>query len=296
MASRQRPAGNPFLADDKTVDDDVADSDFLKPRNTGYVLGNSRGSSSLASQQDEYARKRQLLLDERRAIEDRTLQSAKNSLSLVYEAEKVGITTAEELVRQGEKLSHVDAKLDEMNSTMRVTQKHLTSMKSMFGGLKNYFSGKSAETPAAAASTTNAATNGKLPTSQSESGISSKPNPYRSKLNETIDSISNESKQSRPHPAFARQGIAFEDDDQSQQRSTVRSSSPKSRSKEVDKVLDENLSELGLGLSRLKNLALGLGTEIESQDEMLNRIMQKEERAEETIGYQNRQMKQILKK
>lgn len=292
MASRQRPAGNPFQSDDK-VDDDVADSDFLKPRNTGYVLGNGRGSS-ITSQQDEYARKRQLLLDERRAIEDRTLQSAKTSLGLVYEAEKVGITTAEELVRQGEKLSHVDAKLDEMNSTMRVTQKHLTSMKSMFGGLKNYFSGKSADVPATGTAA-GSATNGKIPTSQSETGISSKPNPYSSKLNETIDSISNESRNSRPHPAFARQGIAFEDD-QSQQRTTVRSSSPKSRSKEVDKVLDENLSELGLGLSRLKNLALGLGTEIESQDEMLTRIMQKEERAEETIGYQNRQMKQILKK
>ena len=287
MASRQRPAGNPFLTDNKAATDDVDDSDFLKPRNTGYVLGNG-SSGGMSGQQDDYARKRQLLLDERRAIEDRTLQSAKTSLGLVYEAEKVGITTAEELVRQGEKLSQIDTNLDAMNSTMRVTQKHLTSMKSMFGGLKNYFSGKSSDPPPAG-------TTGKLPASQSETGISSKPNPYQSKLNETIDSISNESKNSRPHPAFARQGITFEDEDQSRQQN-VRSSSPKSRSKEVDKVLDENLTDLGLGLSRLKNLALGLGTEIESQDDMLTRIMQKEERAEETMGYQNRQMKQILKK
>lgn len=288
MASRQRPAGNPFFSDDKATDD-VDDSDFLKPRNSGYVLGN--GSNTGASrQQDDYARKRQLLLDERRAIEERTLQSAKNSLGLVYEAEKVGITTAEELVRQGEKLSNIDSNLDAMNSTMRVTQKHLTSMKSMFGGLKNYFSGKSSDPPP-----TGTMTGCKLPASQSEIGISSKPNQYKSKLNETIDSISNESKNSRPHPAFARQGITFDEEEQDK-RPPIRSSSPKSRSKEVDKILDDNLSDLGQGLSRLKNLALGLGTEIESQDEMLNRIMQKEERAEETMGYQNRQMKQILKK
>lgn len=288
MASRHRPAGNnPFSSPslDK-VTGDVDDSDFLKPRSSGYVLGNDAGTG-MSRQQDDYARQRQLLLDERRAIEERTLQSAKNSLGLVYEAEKVGITTAEELVRQGEKLSTIDANLDAMNSTMRVTQKHLTSMKSMFGGLKNYFSGKPAETAAGPA---------KLPASQSETGISSKPNPYQSKLNQTIDSISNESKNSRPHPAFARQGITFDDDVDGSKQPTARSSSPASRSKDVDKILDDNLSDLGLGLSRLKNLALGLGTEIESQDEMLNRIMQKEERAEETMGYQNRQMRQILKK
>lgn len=243
----------------------------------------------MSHQQDEYARKRQMLLDERRAMEDRTLASAKTSLGLVYEAEKMGITTAEELVRQGEKLSTIDSNLDSMNATMRLTQKHLTSMKSMFGGLKNYFSGsKSTDT------TTAAAARSQLPASQSESGISSKPNQYRSKLNDTIDIVSTASKNARPHPAFERQGITFEDEEPKQRN--PRSSSPASRSKQVDKVLDDNLTDLSLGLGRLKNLAIGLGSEIESQDEMLNRIMQKEERAEETMGWQNRQMKQILKK
>lgn len=295
MASRPRPGAgggsNPWSRDERT-NDDVDDSDFLKPRNTGYVLGNDSSSSGVTRQQDEYARKRQLLLDERRQIEDRTLASAKTSLGLVYEAEKMGITTAEELVRQGEKLSTIDTNLDAMNATMRTTQKHLTSMKSMFGGLKNYFSGSKSTDPATAAAA--AAPGSRLPASQSESGISSKPNQYRSKLNDTIDTVSTASKNARPHPAFERQGITFDDEEPKQR--DPRSSSPASRSKQVDKILDDNLSDLSMGLGRLKNLALGLGSEIESQDEMLNRIMQKEERAEETMGWQNRQMKQILKK
>lgn len=290
MAGRQRPAAggatgssngrNPFH--DRTTSDDVDDSDFLKPRNTGYVLGNE-SSSGLSRQQEEYTRKRQQLLDERRAIEDRTLESAKASLGLVYEAEKVGITTAEELVRQGEKLSHIDSNLDAMNSTMRTTQKHLTSMKSMFGGLKNYFSGSKSVEP----------TTAKLPSSQSESGLSSKPVQYQSRLNETIDTVSTASKNARPHQAFERQGIVFDDEEEKKEKN-LRSSA--SRSQQVDQILDSNLTDLSLGLGRLKNLALGLGSEIESQDEMLTRIMQKEERAEETMGWQNRQMRQILKK
>lgn len=264
-------AGRPGWADDE-----VSDSDFLSsgpPKNQG-------------SGNNDYQQRRQQLLEERRRIEERTLQSSKMSLGLVYESEKIGLSTAEDLVKQGEKLQNVDRNLDSMNSTMKVTQKHLTSMKSLFGGIKNYFS-KTPDTHT-------------IPSSQSVPGsIGIKPNGYKSSLTETIGQVSSEldSRSADNHPALVRRGLGsnpFDEEDE------MEKNGPKSgyaaRSRQVDQQLDNNLGELDLGLNRLKNLALGLGNEIESQNEMIERITTKAERAEDTIGHQNRQMKQILKK
>ncbi|CAG2162170.1 unnamed protein product [Oppiella nova] len=203
---------------DSTVED-VDDMTFLRhPRqgSSGYMLANT---DTTTDSNTEWEDKRRQLLAERRAIEERTLESSKVSLGLVYETEKTGIETAEELVRQREQLDNVEEKLDSMNSIMRVSQKHLTSMKSIFGGFKNYFS-----------------------------------------KNETNPTIAN-----------------------------------KSQSNGMDHKLDQNLSEIDLGLGRLKNLALGLGSEIEEQNQSLDRITGKAERAEDTLQHQNRQMKRILK-
>ena len=258
------------------ADDEVSDSDFLS---SGPPKAQGAGGN-------DYQQRRQQLLEERRKIEERTLQSSKMSLGLVYESEKIGLSTAEDLVKQGEKLQNVDRNLDSMTSTMRVTQKHLTSMKSLFGGIKNYFGSKTPD-PATMSS------------SKSVPGsISSKSNGYRSSLTDTIGQVSAESSSrgSETHPALVRRGLGgnpFEDDETDEDQ-------PKSgyegRSRQIDKQLDNNLSELDMGLNRLKNLALGLGNEIETQNEMIERITTKAERAEDTIGHQNRQMKQILKK
>lgn len=62
-----------------------------------------------------------------------------------------------------------------------------------------------------------------------------------------------------------------------------------------DKQLDDNLLEIGSGVGRLKELALGLGSEIDSQNKLLDRIGTKADRSQDTIANQNRQMKRILK-
>lgn len=261
-------AGRPGWAEDE-----VSDSDFLS---SGPPKTQGSGNS-------DYQQRRQQLLEERRQIEERTLQSSKMSLGLVYESEKIGLSTAEDLVKQGEKLQNVDRNLDSMNSTMRVTQKHLTSMKSLFGGIKNYFS-KTPDTHT-------------IPSSQSVPGsIGVKPNGYKSSLTETIGQVSSDSnsRSADNHPALVRRGLGsnpFDEDEMNEPKSGY-----EARSRQIDKQLDNNLGELDLGLNRLKNLALGLGNEIESQNEMIERITTKSERAEDTIGHQNRQMRQILKK
>ena len=50
------------------------------------------------------------------------------------------------------------------------------------------------------------------------------------------------------------------------------------------------------GLSRLRGLAMGLGDEMDKQNEQLDRIDPKLERANVILKDQNRQMGQILKK
>jgi len=50
------------------------------------------------------------------------------------------------------------------------------------------------------------------------------------------------------------------------------------------------------GMSRLKGLAVGLGDEISAQNDQLDRIAPKVERADTKIRDQNRQMRHILGK
>jgi synaptosomal-associated protein 29 len=208
----------------------------------------------------------------------------------MYESEKVGIATAEELSRQGEKLNNIGTNVDSMNAIMRTTQKNLTSMKSFFGGMKNLF-GKPDQEP-----------NG-LPNSRSTPGLSLQPE-YKSNLGNTVAQISKEasSKPANNYSGKSNGGLdttGFKlDDDEIGASKNRRSSemSHKQQSALFDKQIDDNLGELGLGLGRLKNLALGLGDEIEAQNELIEGITSRSERADDTLRHQNRQMAQLLKK
>lgn len=48
----------------------------------------------------------------------------------------------QELVHQGEQLDNVETKTDKINQDMRTSQRHLTSIKSVFGGIKNWWKGE----------------------------------------------------------------------------------------------------------------------------------------------------------
>jgi len=60
-----------------------------------------------------------------------------NPTGLLYETQEVGKATAVELAKQREQLEKTSHQLDEINSTLRFSQRHLTGLKSVFGGLKN---------------------------------------------------------------------------------------------------------------------------------------------------------------
>jgi len=56
------------------------------------------------------------------------------------------------------------------------------------------------------------------------------------------------------------------------------------------------LAQMSDGVGRLKDLAVGLGGEISAQNDQLDRIAPKVERADTKIRDQNRQMRHILGK
>ncbi|XP_030148199.1 synaptosomal-associated protein 29 isoform X2 [Lynx canadensis] len=76
-----------------------------------------------------------------------TAASTNRSLSLMYESERIGVASSEELVRQRGVLERTEKMVDKMDQDLKTSQKHINSIKSMFGGLVNYFKSKPTETP-----------------------------------------------------------------------------------------------------------------------------------------------------
>lgn len=280
--------GNPFLDDDEEEIDDFTFLSHPKQGRDGYMLQKENTEDC-----GNYQEPTQMQLnDECRRIQERTLQSSHVSLGLIHESEQVGILTAEELVRQREQLQNVEQNLDKINSTMRISQKHINSIKSMFGGIKNYFS--RGNTGDSAAVTANQA-----PVSK----------PLPSGLQETVGNLRASERSSEVnHPALRIRGIDTLDsqalptsDDYSQLQHKPGSYrgmgvSQASVPQSFDEQLDKNLESMSLGLGRLKVLARGLHDEIETQNDMLDDIVGKVDRADESLEHQNRQIKRILKK
>lgn len=134
-----RSSTNPF-EEVETVDD-IDDETFLR---------NSRRSNG--SHPPPFDEQLQSFQERKRAIEERTVNSTEKSLSILRDSEQIGIATAEELMRQREKLEKTDKQLDEINATLRFSQKHINGIKSVFSSLKNYMSGKNDSSPSPAAS------------------------------------------------------------------------------------------------------------------------------------------------
>lgn len=245
-----------------------------RPRPPNPFLGasyeeNGETMNNLTSAEQQ----RQVLIMKREEIEQRTLMSTQRSLGLLHETEQTGIATAEELARQREQLEQTSARLDNINSTLRFSQKHLNGLKSVFGGLKNYLSSGGKEYTAQMSSSPSGSKlsdTSSLPTTttQSRTGTGTGSDPYE---NHPVNRL-------RSDPSELRQAAVPGPSQQFQHR------------------LDENLEGMVGSLSRLKNLALDLNTEIDSQNDLLDQITNKTEDADLTVGKQNNQMNKLLGK
>lgn len=91
-------AGHNYLSDPKnpffSLEDDVDDETFLK---------NAPARTLPAGRQNfdnDITQKRQQLLQRKKEIEDRTIQSSERSVSLLRDSEQIGVATAEVIIYQ----------------------------------------------------------------------------------------------------------------------------------------------------------------------------------------------------
>ncbi|XP_040859605.1 synaptosomal-associated protein 29 isoform X1 [Ochotona curzoniae] len=200
--------------------------------------------------------------------------STNRSLSLMYESEKVGVASSEELVRQRGVLERTEKMVDKMDQDLKTSQRHINSIKSVFGGLVNYFKSKPAETPP-------------------EQNGTVTPQPS-SRLKEAIStSKEQEAKYQASHPNLRK----LDDLDSSPGGASSVSSAdayPKNAHlRAYHQKIDSNLDELSVGLGRLKNIALGMQTEIEEQDDILDRLTTKVDKLDLNIKSTEKKVRQL---
>ncbi|NXL15901.1 SNP29 protein, partial [Setophaga kirtlandii] len=205
-----------------------------------------------------------------------TADSTTRSLSLLYESERIGVATSEELVRQGEALKRTEQMVDKMDQDLKTSQRHINSIKSVWGGLVNYFKAKPPE---------------------SKPEQNGAPEYYaNSRLKEAMmSSKEQESKYQESHPNLRKLDDLDNDFNKADLVSSVQTDAyPKNQQlRAYHQKIDTNLDEMSSGLSRLKSLALGLQTEIEEQDDMLDRLTKKVETLDVNIKNTDRKVRQL---
>ncbi|KAJ0019248.1 hypothetical protein NQD34_006817 [Periophthalmus magnuspinnatus] len=254
---------NPFADDDE-------EEDFRPKKNRGFDEDDF-GDSSLS----EAERRQKYLEQEVMHTAKSAVDSSYRSLGLIYESEKMGIETAEELMRQGEALKRTDKMLDNMDQDLKTSQRHINSIKSVWGGLVNYFKGKPETKP-----------------------LPEEPKPYQASdrlQNALSNSRGHEDKYQASHPNLRKLdtggfGASSSTDDSSYGQNGY----PKNKVlKEAHQTLDNNLDEMAVGLKRLKGLGLGLQSEIDDQDASINSLLNKVDNMDLKINNTNQQMKRL---
>ncbi|NWU13244.1 SNP29 protein, partial [Cephalopterus ornatus] len=183
----------------------------------------------------------------------------------------------QELVRQGEALKRTEQMVDKMDQDLKTSQRHINSIKSVWGGLVNYFKAKPPE---------------------SKPEQNGAPDYYaNSRLKEAMmSSKEQESKYQESHPNLRKLDNSDNDFSKADLISSVQrdDSYPKNQQlRAYHQKIDTNLDEMSSGLSRLKNLALGLQTEIEEQDDMLDRLTRKVETLDINIKNTDKRVRQL---
>lgn len=271
---------NPFY----DPEDEVDDEEFLRHSRSGKSgysqqpqrgFGAGAGTGTGATRRDLSGERRQALAEKRREIEERTVESSQRSIGLLYESEKVGMATAEELNRQKEQLKSTENRLDDINSTLKQSERHLTGIKSVFGGLRNYFAGGSKPPPQQPMGRGNPI----VPNAATGRSMADSSGALCQEESARLDAMRNSN-----HPGLRVRGLA---DNQLEARGT---------SANVDAILDRNLDEMSLGLSRLKGLAQGLNQELEEHDDIIGRLDHKTSTTQWRVEKQNKDMNKILGK
>lgn len=247
---------------DEEDESETDNSTSINNYRTGMLTPQTKPPSNSYNGQEQ---QKQLILQKQREIEQRTLESAARSISLLRDSEDIGTCAAQELAQQGEQLQKTNQKLDEINASLKKSQKHINGIKSVFHGLKNYVSGKS----------------DKLHLKNKSS--SKLPGPSNKCYNTVDDSSLRTKDNFNSHPVTRLQGLDGQ-------------SSKSANSKNVNDVLDDNLNEMAHHIVQLKGLGVEFGNQIDHQNELIEILQNKVEVADIKIDKQNKQMNKLLGK
>ncbi|XP_060085600.1 synaptosomal-associated protein 29-like [Ylistrum balloti] len=258
---------NPFLEEDEL-------SGPMGPSNRGY---------------GEIEDGRRNILEQINASEDRQLESTRRALSSLYDSERMGVATAEELTRQGEQLNNIESKVTDIDKNMTTTQKHLNSIKSVFGGIKNWWSTKKEDTNTRPEP---AETSSRLKQAMENQGSPMGAEAGRRKADTSGFGMEEDDLDSR-FMAGSRKPVESQGYGQaSRQQQILQPVTGSGREEETN----DNLALMSDGMSRLRDLALGLGDEISRQNDQIDRITPKVDKVNVKVDDQNRQMRRILHK
>ncbi|XP_053658772.1 synaptosomal-associated protein 29 [Anopheles marshallii] len=271
---------------------------------------------------DEIARQRQTFEQRRRELEESTLLTSQRCLGVLRETEQVGIATAEELHRQREQLEKTKKQLDEINNSLRFSQKHLNSLKSVFGGLKNYLSGRMVAGGGGSGSIGPGGsvhggehgvvtTAGGIPRQNISSPTPTEeddlyPNPQDFRIADpywTADQSPVPPPQGvagdyhhHHHPHHPHHPQQQQQQQQHHHQQQQLANGGGNAGGGFSHQLDQNLDEMRGNLSRLKNLALDLNQEIDSQNDLIDDISDRVEDVDVKIGKQNKDMNRLMRK
>jgi len=223
-------------------------------------------------------------LQEHVTKQKQTLESQQRALRVLTETEQIGADTAVELKRQGEVLNRAETKVDNINENLNVAEYHVRTIKSWFGGLTNKFR----KQPNRGGSS-----NG--PNGQNEQEAADHAadveqiNRQADTANELVHNMNRQDNVNRVrnsnHPNHGQN-----------QNINPQPSSGSSAPTQFDlyeNQIDSNLDQMSSGLSRLKDLGMGLNTELANQNNQLERLNNKMGKVDERTANVNQVLRRL---
>ncbi|KAK3736272.1 hypothetical protein QZH41_008100 [Actinostola sp. cb2023] len=200
-----------------------------------------------------------------RQVQQRSLDSTKRSLALIDDSHDLACKTAEELVYQGEQLNRIERNLDTIHDDVAVANRHITSMKSIWGTMANYFKRPPKQTA-----------------SQSPAQI-----PEQDRLTDMTTASAFEYSSRSRNQEFGEGGP-------SPSLYPVKQTQNFASSDPYERQLNDNLDLMSRGLGRLKEDALILEGELDRQNEQLPRIHMKTESADIKVQKAQKDIRKLL--
>lgn len=215
--------------------------------------------------------------------QQQTLESQQRALRVLTETEQIGADTAVELKRQGEVLNRAEAKVENINENLNVAEYHVRTIKSWFGGLTNKFRKQPA---GKTSSNENQATENQEQINQMN-------------LNAEAAGEMVHQSNTKSNVMAARGGnlnLSNNYGSKGGGGSNFNTNSSNKKQSQFDlyeNQIDSNLDQMSSGLSRLKDLGMGLKTELDSQNAQLDRVNAKMAKVDERTANVNQVLRRL---